>query len=119
MRRCKQRKGNEVLSPNKASENLPYRILRNLPIGLTTEEKLLDLQGIQLSHIGFVGIPGKHHHVGDLTDFQTAALLLVKGHPIGVVSTHLQSLLYARGLGAVVAGFVELDDGIRVRAGTI
>ena len=98
---------------------LPYGILGDLPVRLALEEELFDLQSIQLSHIGFIGIAGQDHHVGDLTDLQTASLLLVEGHPAGVVGTHFQCLLDGHGLGTIVAGFVNPHDGVGIGAGAV
>ena len=119
MRCYKQRRADAVLSPNKSLENLPDGILRDLLVGLTPEEELFDLQGIQLGHICFIGIAGQNHHVGDLTDLQTAAFGFIEGHPAGVVGTHLQGLLYGDGFCPVVAGFVDPGDGIGIRTGAV
>ena len=99
--------------------HLPNGILSDLPVRLALEEELFDHQSIQLGHIGFVRVAGQDHHVGDLADLQTASLLLVEGHPAGVVGTHFQCLLNGHGLGTVVAGFVNPHDGVGIGAGTV
>ena len=104
---------------DKTLNHLPNGILGDLPVRLALEEELFDLQSIQLSHIGFVRVAGQDHHVGDLADLQTASLLLVEGHPAGVVGTHFQCLLDGHGLGTIVAGFVNPHDGVGIGAGTV
>ena len=107
------------LLSDKTLKYLPNGILGDLPIWLALEEELFHPQSIQLDRIGFIGITGQDHHIGDLAALQTASLLLVEGHPAGVVGTHFQCLLDGHGLGTIVAGLVNPHDGVGVGAGAV